>query len=57
MKINFTEDQNDRKHVCVHIYLGVLIEEPNYKRQDVTEDEIRIREVSWRIHTSKGIRP
>ena len=23
----------------------------------LTEDEIRIREVSWRIHTSKGIRP
>ena len=56
MKINFNGDQNGHKHVCADRDLGVLIEEPNYKQKDVSEDEVRIREISCRVQASKGVR-
>lgn len=56
MKINFNEDQNGHKYVCVNIDLEVPIKEPNYKQQDVSKGAIRMRRVSWRVQASEGIR-
>lgn len=57
MKINFNEDQNSHKNVCVNIDLEVPIKEPNCKQKGVSKDAKRMRRVSWRVQASKGIRP